>query len=334
MIVAPLSASAKKINVAVLDFKFGEGVTKGETDLITARFQSELLTLNTYTLLERSEVDLILKEQGLQNSGACNTTECQVEIGQLLGVDKLVTGMIGNIGELITINIKLVDVETGTIEKSRSRDYPEGLKRLLTVGCKELAYSITSVSNGQLNEAQKRGNTSQENGLNHSHTRTYFSIGMGPEYSNFNDQINEIGIETGSPIAHMELRIGAAVMENLILSFDFFVSVPDGDSIATEATEDIKLAHGLVGGGITYYFMPYNIYAGVTLGLDNVDIGDNREIRKYGSAIAIKTGKEFWISENLAWGLSLKYRYGYTSGVAGIDVETHAISAIISFTYN
>ena len=56
----------------------------------------------------------ILKEQGFQQTG-CVSNECVVEIGALLGVQQMISGSIGRVGETYTIDIELISVQTGEI---------------------------------------------------------------------------------------------------------------------------------------------------------------------------------------------------------------------------
>ena len=42
-----------------------------------------------FRVIERTEMDNILREQGFQKSGACDDENCLVEVGQLLGVNRM-----------------------------------------------------------------------------------------------------------------------------------------------------------------------------------------------------------------------------------------------------
>jgi hypothetical protein len=64
----------------------------------------------------------ILKEQGFQKSGACTDEGCMVQMGEILGVQKLVTGSIGKIGSLYLVNARVIDIKTAKISRSVSDD--------------------------------------------------------------------------------------------------------------------------------------------------------------------------------------------------------------------
>ena len=86
--------------IAVLELQ-GEGVSLAEARTLTDRLRSRLVNTNVFHVLEREQMDEILGEQGFQQSG-CVSDECAVEVGQLIGVQLMVAGSIGKIGNLYT----------------------------------------------------------------------------------------------------------------------------------------------------------------------------------------------------------------------------------------
>ena len=63
----------------------------------------------------------ILTEQGFQLSG-CTSSECAVEAGKLLGVEKMIGGSVNKLGNLYTLFIRKIDVESGEILSTASID--------------------------------------------------------------------------------------------------------------------------------------------------------------------------------------------------------------------
>lgn len=108
------SAHSNKIAVAVNDLK-GEGLDESSTRIISERIRSELVNTGIFRVMERGEMENILKEQGFQQSGICTDQACLVEVGQLLGVDRMIAGTIGILGNLFTISLRMISVETGEI---------------------------------------------------------------------------------------------------------------------------------------------------------------------------------------------------------------------------
>ncbi len=84
----PLSAQQqKKKTIAVLNFVNSGGMEKDEISILTDRFNNFLVNANVYKVLEREKMDAILKEQEFVMSDNCNSSECAVQVGQLLGMD-------------------------------------------------------------------------------------------------------------------------------------------------------------------------------------------------------------------------------------------------------
>lgn len=126
-------------NAAVIPFSPGAGIDSAEANIIAERFQAELLNTEKFNLLDRQQMDAILREQGFQQSGACTGGDCSVQIGQLLGVDKIFTGSVSKIGSLYTLNVRRIDVTTGRVEAQHAIDTDGGIEETLTKSCKTMA---------------------------------------------------------------------------------------------------------------------------------------------------------------------------------------------------
>lgn len=115
--------------LAVLDL-MGRGISMNEVGSLSDRLRTELVRTNLATIVERGQMEQILLEQDYSMSG-CFSDECAVEIGQLLGVTKMIAGSIGKVGGTYSIDIRVISVETGEIEVSFSRDYNGKIDGLL-----------------------------------------------------------------------------------------------------------------------------------------------------------------------------------------------------------
>jgi curli biogenesis system outer membrane secretion channel CsgG len=98
------------------------GVSQSEALSITNRIRNEVFLTDKYTVLEREAMLEIAQEQGFQLTG-CTSSECVVQAGRMLGVQKMVAGSLDKLGELYTINLRLINVETGKIDTVASDDY-------------------------------------------------------------------------------------------------------------------------------------------------------------------------------------------------------------------
>ena len=123
-------AEGKK-TVAILDFE-GRGISEMEAATLTDRLMSEMVNTDAVIMVERNQMDEILQEQGFQQSG-CTTAECAAEVGALLGVENMVSGSFGKLGNTYTIDSKLFSVETGATIRSVSKTYKGEVDGLLPV---------------------------------------------------------------------------------------------------------------------------------------------------------------------------------------------------------
>ena len=116
--------------VAILDFE-GQGISVQEVQTLTERMRSEIGATNAVRLIERKAIESIMAEQGLAQSG-CVSDECAAEVGQLLGVQFMVSGTIGKLGDSFTIDVKMFSVETGATERSVNATHEGNIAGLLT----------------------------------------------------------------------------------------------------------------------------------------------------------------------------------------------------------
>lgn len=117
--------------IAVNDL-IGKGITKTESEIITDKIRNELTIRKNFKVMERSEMKQIMEEMEFQNSGICDDEACDVEIGKVIGVDKIVSGSIGKIGSMFSINLRLIDVSTAEILYSVSGEYICSIEELLS----------------------------------------------------------------------------------------------------------------------------------------------------------------------------------------------------------
>ena len=123
--------AAGKETVAILDFE-GRGISQMEAQTLTDRLMSEMVNTNAVIMVERNQMEEIMNEQGFQQSG-CTTSECAAEVGALLGVQNMVSGSFGKLGNSYTIDAKLFSVSTGGTILSVSKTYKGEVDGLLNI---------------------------------------------------------------------------------------------------------------------------------------------------------------------------------------------------------
>ena len=137
-------AEEKKDSIAILDL-IATNISKEEAGMLTDRLRSEIMKTGKFEIMEREKMDLILKEQGFQETGFCNTTECSVQIGQLLAVNRIVTGSVGKMGNLYSINLRLLDVETGKNLKTTEEDCMCPIEDVMLYSVRKVAYKLADM---------------------------------------------------------------------------------------------------------------------------------------------------------------------------------------------
>ena len=97
----------------------------------------------------------ILNEQNFQLTG-CTSDEYTVEVGQLLGAQFMLAGSIGKIGSLYAVDLRIIDVEKGSITKSVSYDIQGEIEQVLPEGMSEVARIIMGESLEELSELEAK----------------------------------------------------------------------------------------------------------------------------------------------------------------------------------
>ncbi len=126
--------------IAVLDLQ-GVGVSGQHTQLFTSRLSTILASSPAYRLIERATLQQILNEQDLQLTGS-TSDEVVARIGQLLGAQQMLTGIVGRIASTYNIDLRIIDVETGGILRTTTFSFEGSINDLLTNGSYEIARQI------------------------------------------------------------------------------------------------------------------------------------------------------------------------------------------------
>jgi hypothetical protein len=135
-------ATPLKEVVAVLEFE-PSGATKVEAGAITDRLREELLRAGRYTVVDRGQIEAVLAEQALQQTG-CTTQECAVEVGQILGVRKIISGRVTKLGEdQWLVSAQMIDVETTETQIAESLRHRGDLFTLVDLVIVDLAHRLS-----------------------------------------------------------------------------------------------------------------------------------------------------------------------------------------------
>lgn len=168
--------SALKKRVAVINFEdrsgYGHNIGRGVADMLV----TSLVESDNFIVIERAELDEILKEQGLGQSGLV-TPQSAAKVGQLLGLQRIITGSItefgskqdkvgGGIGGFnigvstttarVTVDLRIINVNTGVIVMAKSAEGEDSSTGLDNVGVEDIDFHNSSTwDNTQLGIASR-----------------------------------------------------------------------------------------------------------------------------------------------------------------------------------
>ena len=134
--------SEDRVTLAVLDFE-ARGISSLESQTLTDRFATEISKTEKAVLVNRSAMMEIMQEQGYTEA-ECSSEECAAEVGAMLGVQFMINGAIGKLGDTYTIDAKMFSVQTGAAEKTINTTYTGKVDGLITE-IEILAWEIMSL---------------------------------------------------------------------------------------------------------------------------------------------------------------------------------------------
>lgn len=155
--LAALTMQAQRC--AVLEFKAGVGISQNDVDGISAIFITYFRPAG-YTMVERTQIDKVIEEQGFQRSSM--TQSQMVRVGQILNVSKIVVGDINVVMGQYNVDCRVLNVETGTIAATEGATFATSSYRSSMQNvAQKLAAKIAITSGGtvQLSSPSQERNT-------------------------------------------------------------------------------------------------------------------------------------------------------------------------------
>jgi len=129
------------------------GLSDTEAKVLTQRLTSKMIELSDYTVVERANIDKILKEQKFQHSG-CTDSECAVEIGQLLNADITTIGTVSKFGNTYTIDARIINVESGEAIQSATFTHSGEIDELIKEGIVVIAHKLCDKNYSNISSAK------------------------------------------------------------------------------------------------------------------------------------------------------------------------------------
>lgn len=144
--LAASSSVDSAVTIAVIELKQGAGVDSAQMGVLTDRLRGELVATGAFRVLDRESMGEILREQGFQQTGACEDTSCVVRVGQLLAVRRMVSGSVGMVDSRCAVNVKITDVESGQIVGQAALDLRGEPGDLLAGHLRDLAHQLAGLA--------------------------------------------------------------------------------------------------------------------------------------------------------------------------------------------
>lgn len=156
-----------------------------------------------------------------------------------------------------------------------------------------------------------------------THDGFLLRLSAGPGYG-------ETSIDPGEKIkmsgasGDMNIAIGGIVAPNLAVHgtlWGWLVSGPDVEVGSESGTaNDANLSVSFFGGGITYYFMPINIYVSPSIGaaVGSIEEGNTTYETDTGFGLDLTLGKEWWVGDGWALGAAGAYSW-HSVGEPNVD---------------
>ncbi|MFC2170516.1 CsgG/HfaB family protein [Calditrichota bacterium] len=234
LFLSPFKLTAQPVNittVAVLDLEITGGVPDSYQRPLSDRLRKELIKTGRFSVVERNNMENILEEQGLQLSD-CTSDECAIEVGKLLGVERMIAGSLAKVGQTHTINLRMVSVETGKIIKAESVDCQCSIDIVLTSSMQQIAEMMAGIKRISRDKIDIE----------------YGSLCIKSSIINGIVKINDQTNETSFPALFDSLVAGDYRIEVIAPDHDSFVdSVSIQPDKKTTITADLRRRQGFIG---------------------------------------------------------------------------------------
>jgi TolB-like protein len=132
VLILPAFAHAKP-QVAVLETVLAAGMDKTVAPPITDKLIEELVNSGKYTVIDRANVEEVLREKEFQLSSGVVKNEEMRRAGEYLGADLVLVANASRVGSTYVISAKMIDVVTGEIVAQASSEQKGSIDVVLEV---------------------------------------------------------------------------------------------------------------------------------------------------------------------------------------------------------
>lgn len=109
------NADITKTSIAVLDFSYSDGRDSRDGAVVSERIITELVKSKKCTVVERRELEKVLQELKLEQTGLIDVNSTK-SIGRMLGAEQVILGTLTELPEgRLELNTRIVSVASGTV---------------------------------------------------------------------------------------------------------------------------------------------------------------------------------------------------------------------------
>jgi TolB-like protein len=123
-------AKGRKSSFAVFDLR-PSGLTPQIVQNLTQVLSTEVKGVEGASVISRADIAAMLQLDQAKMLAGCDDESCTATLGGALGVDHMITGDAGKVGDLYVINLQLIDVRRSAVENRVTETYSGTEEELL-----------------------------------------------------------------------------------------------------------------------------------------------------------------------------------------------------------
>ncbi len=191
-------------------------------------------------------------------------------------------------------------------------------------------------------QSEPEVDTPAESSSERDHTGFFFNVHLGGGYTHLKSNFMSDSMTVEGTGAAFGLVFGGVIAPNLVLHGEVTGTTATNPEITyngtTVATEDVSAVVVGFGPGITYYFMPSNVYIGASVLASTASINADGETlgeTDTGLGAILRVGKEIVIGENTGINIGAQYQGARLSEKdVNIQWTAHSFNVTVGLTYN
>jgi hypothetical protein len=163
----------------------------------------------------------------------------------------------------------------------------------------------------------------------HEHDGFFLSLSAGPTYASIDNEASSLKLVYSGWGAGFDVRIGGTVAPNFMLSGDLMGWVLENPKVdvsgyGSGSLQNTSFLQSTIGVGVTYYFMPVNMFLAGTVGFAGFSLDANGQTANTdkGLGLYLKVGKDWWVGPDWALGIAGSFGWSSVKNSAGTVSET------------